>query len=49
MSKNRYVFDAVLEGFINVFEPSGKFNNCCFAYRLPAAVLEQAEQIAKSC
>jgi hypothetical protein len=43
MSKNRYVFDAVLEGFINVYEPSGKFNNCCFAFRLPADVLEQAE------
>lgn len=43
MSKNRYVFDSVLEGFVNVYEPSGKFNNCCFAFRLPAPVLEQAE------
>lgn len=40
---NRYVFNTTLEGFINVFEPSGKFNNCCFAFRLPAEVLEQAE------
>lgn len=44
MSKNRYVFDTTLDGFVNVYEPSGKFNNCCFAYKLPANVLEQAEQ-----
>ena len=43
MSKNRYVFNTALEGFVNVYEPSGKFNNCCFAFRLPADVLEQAE------
>ena len=43
MSKNRYVFNTTLEGFINVYEPSGKFNNCCFAFRLPSDVLEQAE------
>jgi hypothetical protein len=40
---NRYVFETVMEGFVNVYEPSGKYNNCCFAYRLPAGVLEQAE------
>ena len=40
---NRYVFETVLDGFVNVYEPSGKFNNCCFAYKLPGAVLEQAE------
>lgn len=44
MSKNRYVFDTALEGFVNVYEPSGKFNNCCFAFRLPSEVLAQAEQ-----
>ena len=43
MSKNRYVFNTTLEGFINVYEPSGKFNNCCFGFRLPDDVLEQAE------
>lgn len=42
-TKNRYVFDATLEGYINVYEPAGKFNNCCFSYRLPDAVLAQAE------
>lgn len=40
---NRYTFETELEGFINVGEPSGKFNNCCFAFRLPGAVLEKAE------
>jgi hypothetical protein len=43
MSKNRYVFNTALEGFVNVYEPSGKFNNCCFAFRLPDEVLTQAE------
>ena len=43
MSKNRYVFETVLDGYINVFEDSGKFNNRCFSFRLPDAVLEQAE------
>jgi len=40
---NRYVFDTTLEGFINVFEPSGKFNNCCFSFKLPQEVLDTAE------
>lgn len=44
MSKNRYVFDTTLEGFINVYEPAGKFNNCCFSFCLPSEVLAQAEQ-----
>lgn len=43
MSKNRYVFDTTLEGYVNVYEPSGKYNNCCFGFRLPPQVLEQAE------
>jgi len=41
--KNRYVFDAALDGFINVYEDSGKYNNRSFSFQLPAAVLEQAE------
>jgi hypothetical protein len=41
--KNRYVFDAVLDGYINVYEDSGKYNNRSFSFRLPADVLEQAE------
>ena len=41
--RNRYVFDAVLEGFINVYEDEGKFNNRCFSFKLPADVIEQAE------
>ncbi len=43
-TKNRYIFKTTLEGFINLGEPSGKFNNCCFAFRLTSDVLEQAEQ-----
>ena len=42
-TKNRYVLDSILEGFVNLGEPSGKYNNCCFAFRLPESVLEQAE------
>lgn len=41
--RNRYVFDAVLEGFINVYEDEGKYNNRCFSFKLPADVIEQAE------
>lgn len=43
MAKNRYTFETTLEGFINVGEPGGKFNNCCFSFRLPPEVIEQAE------
>ena len=43
MSRNRYKFATELEGFINVFEDSGKFNNRCFSFKLPASVVEQAE------
>ena len=38
---NRYKFSAVLEGFINVYEDSGKFNNRTFAYTIPDDVLQQ--------
>ena len=41
---NRYVFNTTLEGFINVYEDSGKFNNRTFAYKFDAATLEQAEK-----
>lgn len=40
---NRYTFETTLEGFVNVDQPSGKYNNMCFSFRLPPAVLEQAE------
>lgn len=40
---NRYTFETQLEGFINVGQPAGKFNNCCFSFRLPGEVLEKAE------
>ena len=41
--RNRYVFEATLDGFINVFEDSGKFNNRCFSFVFPKAQLDQAE------
>ena len=44
MSKNRYTFASTLEGFVQVFEDSGKFNNRCFSFKMPANVIEQAEQ-----
>lgn len=44
MSKNRYVFNTTLEGFVNVYEDSGKFNNRTFAYQIPAETLKQVEE-----
>ena len=41
--RNRYVFEATLEGFINVYKDEGKFNNRCFSFKLPKDVLEAAE------
>ena len=43
MSNNRYTFATTLEGFINVYEDSGKFNNRCFSFRVPQEVLPQME------
>ena len=43
MSKNRYIFDTVLDGFVNVYKPSGKYNNCCFSMTLPKEIVKQAE------
>ena len=43
MANNRYVFNTTLEGFINVYEDAGKFNNRTFAYKFPSDVLAQAE------
>ena len=44
MSKNRYVFSTALEGFINLVEPSGRYNNCCFKFTLPSDVMAEAEK-----
>ena len=40
---NRYQFTTTLEGYVNVYEDSGKFNNRSFAYQLPADLLETVE------
>ena len=42
-NRNRYVFETTLEGFINLAEPSGKYNNCAFSFKLPQAVMDEAE------
>lgn len=42
-TKNRYIFETELTGFIKVDEDGGKFNNRTFAYTLPPEVLAQAE------
>ena len=41
---NRYTFNTTLEGFINVGEPGGKYNNMCFSFKIPSDVLEQVEE-----
>lgn len=40
---NRYKFTSTLEGFVNVYEDAGKFNNRTFSYQLPTDLLEQVE------
>ena len=40
---NRYQFTSTLEGYVNVYEDAGKFNNRSFAYQLPSDLLEAVE------
>ena len=40
---NRYQFTTTLEGYVNVYEDSGKFTNRPFAYQLPADLLETVD------
>ena len=45
MSKpNQYVFETELEGYLNVYEDSGKYENRTFSYRIPEDVLKQVEK-----
>ncbi len=44
---NRYVFETQLEGFINVYQDSGKYENRCFSYTIPAETLEKVEKDRK--
>lgn len=39
----RFNFETTLDGFINVGQPSGKFNNCCLSLRIPSDTLEAME------
>ncbi len=40
---NRYQFATTLQGFVAVYEDTGKFNNRTFAYVIPSGVLTQVE------
>lgn len=40
---NRYTFPTTLNGFVNVFEDSGKYNSRSFGYTVPKATLEKME------
>ena len=40
---NRYQFTTTLEGFIAVYEDTGKFNNRTFAYTIPSDTLSKIE------
>ena len=40
---NRYTFNTTLDGYINVAEPAGKYNNMCFSFQIPPDVLEEVE------
>ena len=44
---NRYVFETELEGFINVYQDAGKYENRCFSYKIPAEILEKIEKDRK--
>lgn len=41
---NRYTFNTTLEGFVNVAEPSGKYNNMSFSFKIPPNVLAKVEE-----
>ena len=43
MTRNRYIFESVIDGYVNVYEPSGKFNNCAFSFCIPDEVLGRCE------
>ena len=42
---NRYVFETQLEGFINVYQDAGKYENRCFSYTIPVEILEQVQRM----
>lgn len=44
---NQYVFESELEGYINVYEDAGKYENRTFSYRIPDEVLKQVEKDRK--
>ena len=44
---NRYVFETELEGFINVYQDAGKYENRTFSYKIPADILTKVEKDRK--
>ena len=44
---NRYVFETELEGFINVYQDSGKYENRTFSYKIPEDILTKIEKDRK--
>lgn len=45
----RFTFETTLEGFINVGQPSGKYNNCTLSFRIPSDSLEEMEADRQEC
>ena len=41
---NQYVFPTTLEGYINVYQDSGKYENRTFSYKIPAEILPDVEK-----
>ena len=55
MSESRFIITTTLEGYINPFKPSGKFNNCSISFKIPTEDLpkfdvayEKAIAVAKN-
>ena len=44
---NQYVFETELEGYINIYEDAGKYENRTFSYRIPTDLLKQVEKDRK--
>ena len=41
---NQYVFPTVLEGYINVYQDSGKYENRTFSYKIPDDIIDQVKK-----
>tara|TARA_R100001594_G_scaffold9419_1_gene23095 strand:+ start:231 stop:809 length:579 start_codon:yes stop_codon:yes gene_type:complete len=41
---NQYVFPTTLEGYINVYQDSGKYENRTFSYKIPDDIIDQVKK-----